>query len=242
MNYADSTAGVYPKPYDAVESPEGGITECAVIGQSFEFTLTIVVNDSLTYQGNTVALDSIVVNAVDSLPTGINYACVPANCHFKKNTIGCAKIFGIPTASNAPGDYNLKIKGGAYISGLLVEFPINFPDPGLAPGKYTIHLNANASDPCAATATNDLKGLVSVTTLPNPTAGITQIKINSKLTGQFQMRVVDLLGKRIEQRQVSIFAGENQLEFDASHLANGLYLFQLQNEKGFVTQKFAVQH
>ena len=56
------------------------------------------------------------------------------------------------------------------------------------------------------------------------------------------MHVVDLLGKCIEQRQVSIFGGENTVDFDASSLANGLYLVQLQNENGFVSQKLAVQH
>ncbi len=56
------------------------------------------------------------------------------------------------------------------------------------------------------------------------------------------MQVVDLLGKLIEQRQVDIISGSNVVEFDASNLANGLYLVQLQNQTGFVTQKLAVQH
>lgn len=242
MLYADSTAGVYPKPYDSATNTGVGITECAVIGKDFQFNLTVVINDSLTIGTSSYPLDSIVISQVTGLPTGLTYKCDPTNCHFLKNTLKCASIYGIPTAANAPGAYDMVIKGSAYINGSSFPLPLEFPNPLIAPGKYTIHLNANVNDLCAATATKNLEGQVSITTLPNPTAGITQIKINSQLTGQFQFRVVDLLGKRIEQRQVSIFSGENSLEFDASRLSNGLYLLQLQSENGFVTQKLAVQH
>lgn len=37
--YADSSAGVYPKPYDLATNPGGGITQCAVIGEYFQFDL-----------------------------------------------------------------------------------------------------------------------------------------------------------------------------------------------------------
>ena len=242
QQYADSTAGVYPKPYDAATNTGVGITQCAVIGEYFQFDLTVVISDSLSIGIFTYALDSIIITQVDSLPVGLSYGCVPGNCHFLKNTLNCAYIYGTPTAANAPGAYNMLIKGSAYLNGSSLPFPLQFPNAAIAPGKYTIHLNANASDPCAVTGTKNLDGQVSITTMPNPTAGMTQIQINSQITGLFQMQVVDLLGKRIEQRQVGIVAGGNVVDFDASNLANGLYLVQLQNETGFVTQKLAVQH
>ena len=242
MQYADSTAGVYPKPYDVATNTGVGITECAVIGQNFEFNLTVVIHDSLKIGSTSYPLDSIVISQVTGLPVGLTYNCDPANCHFVKNTLSCASIYGTPTSANAPGPYDMIIKGSAYINGSSFPLPLEFPNALIAPGKYTIYLNANANDPCAATATNDLKGQVSITTRPNPTSGVTQIKINSQITGQFQMHVVDLLGKCIEQRQVSIFGGDNTFDFDASSFANGLYLVQLQNENGFVSQKLAVQH
>lgn len=241
MQFADSTAGVYPKPYDAATNTGVGITECAVIGQSFAFNLTVVIRDSLKIGAFGFKLDSIVISEVIGLPVGITYKCDPTNCHFLKNTVKCALIYGIPTAANAPGAYDMTIKGSAYVNGSSLPLSLEFPNAAIAPGKYTIHLNANANDPCAATATKDLNGQVSIATLPNPTSGPTQIKINSQLSGQFQMRVVDLLGKPIEQRQVNIFTGENTVDFDASNLSNGLYLILLQNEKGYVSQKLIVQ-
>lgn len=242
MAYADSTAGVYPLPYDPVLNPTGGITECAVIGENFEFTLTIVINDSLTYAGNTVALDSIVINSVAGLPAGVNYTCSPNNCHFLRNTIGCAKIAGVPTSSNPPGAYDLTIQGGAYVSGLIFPIPITFPDANLAPGKYTIYVNGSANDPCAVASTKSLEGVVGLVTSPNPTSGIANIVVNSKTAGRFQFQVVDLYGQKIDSKQLDISIGENQLELDASQYPNGLYLLQLSNETGMVAQKMVVQH
>lgn len=240
--YADSTAGVYPKPRDPATNPNGGITECAVIGQYFQFNLTVVIHDSLKIGAFGFPLDSIIISQVTGLPQGITYGCDPGNCHFLKNTLSCAYIYGTPTAANAPGDYDMVIKGSAYVNGSSFPLALEFPNAQLAPGKYTIHLNANSTDPCAVTSTRDLEGKVSIATQPNPTAGLTQIKINSQISGQFQLSVVDLLGQQIEKRQISISSGENNVEFDASQLANGLYWMQLQNETGFVTQKIAVQH
>ncbi len=240
--YADSSAGVYPKPYDAATNTGVGITECAVIGEYFQINLTVVIHDTLVIGALSFPLDSITINQVDSLPVGLSYGCVPANCHFLKNTLSCAYIYGTPTAANTPGAYNMKIKGSAYINGSSLPLPLEFPNALIAPGKYTIYLNALATDPCAVTSTKSLAGKVSIRTVPNPTAGMAQIKINSQISGQFQLQVVDLLGFRIERRQVSIAPGENVVDFDASQLANGLYLVQIQNETGLVTQKLAVQH
>ncbi|MCC6723885.1 MAG: T9SS type A sorting domain-containing protein [Saprospiraceae bacterium] len=242
LTYADSTAGVYPKPYEPTLTPNGGITECAVIGQPFEFTFTIVINDTLTYSGLSFPLDSVLVTSVSGLPQGVNYTCDPPNCHFLGNTIGCAKLSGVPTSGNTPGAYDLLIGGSAYVNGSVFPLPISFPDANLAPGTYTIHLNASSSDPCAATATKDISKQVSIKTVPNPAQGESQIKINSQISGQFQFQVVDLLGNRIQQRQLNLVFGENTVNLDASELSNGFYLLMLSNERGQVTQKLVVQH
>ncbi|MFQ5448097.1 MAG: hypothetical protein ACE5FF_14330, partial [Saprospiraceae bacterium] len=81
--YADSSNGVYPLPYDSIISPNGGINECAVIGQPYEFTFTVVVGDTFTFGAFSFPLDSISVTSVQGLPEGLNYACNPAtSCSF----------------------------------------------------------------------------------------------------------------------------------------------------------------
>jgi hypothetical protein len=240
--YVDSSAGVYPLPYDADLNPMGGITECAVIGEFFQFDFTIVIGDTLTVGGFSFPLDSIIVSQVQGLPQGISYSCKPSNCHYLKNTIGCAAIYGTPTAANAVGAYDLKIVGSAFINGSSLPLPLEFPNAALAPGKYTIHLLASNTDPCAVSSTNNLEKQVSIRTMPNPTAGFTLIDIASETAGTFNFRVTDLLGKVVEERKVQIFNGKNQIEFDGSRLSNGMYVLLLQNELGYVTQKLTIQH
>lgn len=240
--YADSTAGVYPKPYEADLNPTGGITKCAVVGEFFQFDLTIVIGDTLTIGAFSFPLDSIIVSNVEGLPQGISYACIPSNCHYVKNTIGCAAIYGTPTAANAPGDYDLKIKGSAFINGSSLPLPLEFPNAALAPGKYTITLNALPTDPCIYTTnTNDLQEQLAVRMLPNPASANAAMDIQSGISGEFELQVISLYGQVMSTRTVSIFRGENRLPLDVSALPNGLYAVVLKGRQGLFSQQLAVQ-
>ncbi len=239
--YADSI-GVFPLPYDAAANPDGGIKDCAIIGENFEFVFTVAVSDTFTFGGFPLPLDSVVVNNVLGLPAGLNYACSPGNCHFKKNTSGCAVITGTPTAANAPGDYDLTIEATIYTASVLGAQMLSFPNDQIAPGKYTIKVLAAGSAPCISGTNERLASQISITTQPNPTSGDLQININSKVTGEFEMQVVDLLGNKIHRENVAVLNGANTLQFDGSHLPNGIYLLTLRNGSGIIAQKFTVQH
>ncbi len=243
--YTDST-GVFPKPFDATVNPGGGINQCAYIGQPFEFTFTVGVGDSITVPFGgfnlSLPLDSVVVISVDGLPAGLNYACSHAGCKFPKSTLGCAQIYGTPTAANAAGDYLLVITGKAYFPVFPFEFEIKFPGD-FFPGEYRLKLLANASDPCElASSHENLQDKIAISVYPNPVSGIAQLRVQSSVTGNFNFRVIDLLGQAVQQRKVALYAGENHIDFDGSKLANGLYLIQLQNESGLVSRKLTIQH
>ena len=241
--YADSTAGVYPRPYDPVLSPHGGISECAIIGQPYQFKFTIVISDTLTVAGSALALDSIVISAVQNLPVGLAYACNPTNCHFQKDTIGCAVIFGTPTAANMAGDYDLKIVGSAYISGFPFPLPLEFPNAAIAAGKYTLQLLASNATPCTVVATREtLADKVALSLRPNPTAGFVEVKAVSELTGKFILKVVDLPGRTVYQSPVDMRLGSNTFSFDGSNLSNGMYILTLENEQGNIARKLTIQH
>jgi hypothetical protein len=240
--YADSSAGVYPKPYEADLNPSGGITKCAVIGEFFQFDLTIVIGDTLTIGAFSFPLDSIIVTTVEGLPQGISHACTPSNCHYVKNTIGCAAIYGTPTAANAPGDYDLKIKGSAFINGSSLPLPLEFPNAALAPGKYTITLNALPSDPCIyTTSTNDLQEKLSVRMLPNPASDNAVMEIQAGISGDFELQIASLYGQVMSTRKVSVARGENRLPLDVSALPNGLYAVLLKGKQGILSQPLSVQ-
>jgi type IX secretion system substrate protein len=242
--YADSSNGVYPLPFDSLASPDGGITNCAIIGQPYEFVFTIVVGDSLTFGGSTYSLDSIRVTGVQGLPVGLNYACNPTTtCSFPSNTLNCAVIYGTPTAANTPGTDSLTITGEAFIAGSSFPFPLTFPDPDLLPGVYALTLLPDDTAPCGTVnATQSLDGKVSITTRPNPSAGLVQIEVFSKLSGKFNFKVVDLPGQPVYNSTVELTEGRNQFDFDGSQLSNGMYILLLESEQGSLSQKLLIQH
>ncbi|MEP7269816.1 MAG: hypothetical protein ABI844_19525, partial [Saprospiraceae bacterium] len=93
--YKDSTAGIYPRPYND-STKTGGIDRVACIDEDFEFPLTVNIPDmvTVTLAGApiTLSLESAkldTVKAVKGLPVGIKYYCNPATCEMKKNTLGC---------------------------------------------------------------------------------------------------------------------------------------------------------
>ncbi len=241
--YADSTSGVYPPPYEPDVSPDGGITECAIIGQPFSFDFTIVVGDTITFGAFSFPLDSIIINEVQGLPVGLNYICNPPNCTFEKNTLSCANLFGTPTSDNNPGEYELSIVGAAFVNGSPLPFPISFPDENLAPGSYSINLLADDTTPCPLTAVSEsFKGRMSMELMPNPAAGIVTLEISSMFVGDFDLRVLDLLGRAVHQSKVTLTAGTQQLQIDCAEFGEGMHLVFLSNEEGYLTQKLMIQH
>jgi len=241
--YADSTNGVYPLPYDSIESPNGGISACAIIGQPYDFVFTVVVGDTFKFGAFAFPLDSIRVTGVSGLPVGLNYACNPTTCSFSSNTLNCAAIYGTATAANAPGNYDLTIEGEAFINGSPLPFPLTFPDPNILPGKYTLKLLPDDGTPCGTTDVREsLAGQVAIITQPNPSAGLVQIEVSSQLFGKFSFKVVDLPGQPVYNSTVELTEGRNHFNFDGSQLANGMYILILEGEAGRLTHKFAIQH
>lgn len=238
------TTGVFPIPkVDSI--PGSGITECAVIGEPYNFTLTIVVGDSLTLPilGRR-PLDKVTVTNVTGFPAGITYACEPGNCIFEESSNGCAVLTGTALASNAPGDYQLTVF--VTIKFADPQFPqsvdVTFPGSA-APGEYILRLLATNTEECGlVSSTKTLNEQVSVSISPNPTTGPVQVNINADVAGDFKLRVVDLLGQAVHHQAVAIQTGSNQVSFDGSSLANGLYIVVLENELGAISQKLRIQH
>lgn len=243
QTYADSTSGVYPPPYDPVESPHGGIRQCAIIGQPFSFDFTVVVGDTIRFGSFAFPLDSIRITEVQNLPVGLNYICNPPTCSFPKNSVACANLFGAPTSTNSPGAYDLKIIGEAFVNGSSLPFPMEFPNAQLAPGKYTIHLLADDTTPCPVTAVSEaFQGRMSMLLMPNPASNAVMLKISSMLSGNFRLRVIDLLGRATHQQMLNLQPGEQSLQIDCSLFTPGIYTVMLSNEKGFLTEKLVIQN
>jgi Secretion system C-terminal sorting domain len=247
VRYKDSLVGVYPSPVTAA-NPNGGITKAACIGKPYSFVFTVKIADTITVPlVGKIPLDSLTMatsGAVTGMPTGLTYACNPANCIFKKNTTGCVIIQGTPAATNAIKTYALVINGKAYSSAISFLYPNGYPAafPGdLFPGEYNLKLLAT-NDPGCVSATNDLREVSNFSAFPNPTNGKTIITIESSVNDNFEFSLTNSLGQRIETRALNIQAGTNAFQFDASLLPNGIYIYALSKGNRIVSNKLIVNN
>ena len=65
--------------------------------------------------------------------------------------------------------------------------------------------------------------------------------MDSRVSGEFQLSVFDLTGKQLRQQDIFLTEGENQIEFDGSDLANGMYLYSISQGEGQVINKMIIQ-
>ncbi len=247
--YTSIGAGVYPLPdTTGGQDPTLGINKGAYQNCNFDFTFTAVVPDSLTVQGQLVALTSIELKSIvfkdapvggNVVMTGVeNYMCDPANCLWVGGTIGCVKIEGTVTAP--PGQYYAFIGTEVISPAIPVPLPLEFPNSTLAPGEYVLTVLAEPTGGCA-TGVNDLESNFSATKAsPNPFNGTTTISFESKENLVADFKVFNLLGKMMHAEQVDVLNGENNIDFDGSDLSAGIYIYSIGQGSDIVTERLVV--
>lgn len=220
----DTAVGPYPRPYDPETNPNDGISDTACVNEDFEFVVTLVVPSSFSIAGNTLPIQSIKIDpetALTNLPKGMDYACNPPNCVFPKDTSGCIILYG--TVNDTAGVYDVSISG-FLVTGFF-DFPLTFPDATLFRGHYYLHVKPEGQ---CLTGTDDLANLeVSAVNHPNPFNGWTDIVVNSKVSGNFNFVVSDLVGKQLHRERISLWQGENNIRYDGSQLAAGVYIYTI---------------
>ena len=76
---------------------------------------------------------------------------------------------------------------------------------------------------------------------PNPFRQKTTISFSTLQPGYVALNVYDLMGRRVERRAVGYrVAGTHVIDFDAGHLASGIYLYQLSTPDGAVTKRMTI--
>ena len=247
---------IFPIPHatDGIATDTSGINLPACIGEPYQFTLTIRTPAEFQGPNGPVPLKDITMNTsgairvippgedqVDEntppLENGMGYSCFPPNCVFPKDSLGCISLEGTPDFSG-PDTLNL---------GIIVTLNFSpagalrfaFPDgTGTFPGNFFLEIK-NAGE-CAATSTRDLSQEVAFGVLPNPAFDYAELQVESSLSGRFQLRVMDMLGRSVQQRAIELFEGDNRLPLNLQGLSKGIYLINISQGGRSVTRKLVV--
>lgn len=261
-----TTFGVYP-PQDTLDigaTPNGlkSPLPCGVIGCPYSATFTAVIPASVPLGGTTLNICNVQLVSMSTVgggafPAGLSYATLPANGIFPANTSGCAKISGTPTvaAKNDIEIYtkvkiNLGLGCGAGIT-RDQHFPSRSGETLTTKGRYVLTVLASATDACptptfspCVVGTDDLNKMsMQVGIAPNPTSGITYLKVASQQAGFVNFKVTNVYGQTVVEQVINFIAAENNIiEFDGSSLPAGAYYFTIDNGKDKISDKIVVQH
>jgi hypothetical protein len=90
---------------------------------------------------------------------------------------------------------------------------------------------------------SDTKRSMAVGVAPNPSSGMTYIKVGSQERTEAEFKVTDAYGQIIAIQKVVLAPTENNIiEFDGSKLSAGAYYFTIDNGKDKISDKIIVQH
>ena len=236
------TAIILPIPFN--EGTMMGGLDSTCIGMSYEQVLTALTPQSIPFGGTEIAVDSIsidTVGAIGGLPPGFEYACNPPNCVFVPDSVGCIVIFGEADENVPPATYELVLNINAFNfifpQGVELEFPGALGNPNAI---YFIDV-ASEEDCNLTTSTSEFQQSFVSNLLPNPTDSYAELFINSLKEMETQFVVLDVLGKVVQQRKVSIQVGQNNIPIEVQDLPQGIYFLSLTDGKEFISHKLVVE-
>ncbi len=235
--YADSTAGVYPAPI-TVENPDGGIDQPACIGEYYEYTLTVIIPDSIEVDlfGTTLDLEIISAdvateNAIEGLPEGIDYLCVPADCRMPALTSGCLLLYGTVPPGTPPGNYELSLSLNITFTGLGRQ---NFSFPGTVfPGEYYLTVLPEEDGFCTTSNPRRPEQTKDSRIFPNPMNSGAAIQFDQNETWN-QLNIYQLSGQK-----VATITHSNRQSF-SPQLPAGVYIAVFYGDSGIHREKIVV--
>lgn len=224
----------------------------AIAGQPFSFEFTAVVPSAVPVNGQNTPLTNIKVNSVKFyspianfvgtaypvIGTAVNLGLAvtgnPVNLTYPGGTNGCAKISGTIPAGTTPGVYdaiiNVDINATVPFAGQ--NFPAissnDFITRLLATGKGRYRLTVLAPNSVEAAMNASINQVA-----PNPFGNETTIKMSSNFDQEATFTVSNIMGQNVHTQNVRLFAGDNnQINFSAANLTDGVYFYSIQNAQG----------
>ena len=240
---------------DTAAQPRAGISPsadnlpCVVRSAPFNQTLQVqcpayydsVVNLVITTYPITVTIDSMELDSVSGLPSGITWSKNPNRLKGGEN--GCLTFTG--TTTDPTGYYHLGWFGTAwthtqFIGSRTVTGNLN---------RYNYvnyYLNViSQGDPCVPynpySGINDLNNELNtaLSISPNPSKGVFTVKLNagSRVTGDIQ--IIDVTGRIVYSQDVDLIGMENKT-IDISKCAKGIYTLILKTANGNAAKRISI--
>jgi hypothetical protein len=240
-------------------SPAPDSLPCIDSGMAYDQFVSIYVWDSLNLQTYLpglidtplwIHIDSMTIDSIKGLPTGLTDSLNPSNGHLYPQTHACLLFSG--TTHDTVGTYKLTFYGTIYFysNGYGTYLPVGY-DTVLfttfefsSSNPFTASLNViRQGSPCRpATGINDFSSDLnaSMFVYPNPNNGKFDLQINSGRRVNGEVVVMDITGRTVYTQQLDVIGLYNS-SIDLGKCAKGIYTLQLRTADGFASKKISVQ-
>lgn len=210
--------------------------------------------NTFNFGGQTVTVQSLTVDTLRNLPSGLCWATNKANNTWANQEDGCIKISG--TACDNPGQYKLKIIVTANIG-----VPIQ-TDADAAGLKYFVRV-INSGDSEVAVDTNQTASFAkpagysataacgngifeneltfnSLSVVPNPFSSKAVISFYSAKSGLMTERITNMLGSEVYSHKVDVKIGDNTSMIEKNNLPAGVYFYSIGDGKNVATKRIVI--
>jgi len=183
---------------------------------AYSMTIQAYSKRDTSFQGISATIDSIIIERITGLPSGLSYVCNPPNCRFPSLKTGCINIFGT-TPNGSAGNYPLVIEvlvkataGGSF--------------------KQTFRQDVNdfdivVKDDNVAGNSSIIEGLLSI--YPNPTNH--EINIINPNFVQFNVQLISISGQVLVDQPASKTVNT---AINTANLATGIYTMLIKTLAG----------
>lgn len=202
----------------------------AYVGQNYESAIYLrVPSDTVFNNLFTLTVDSLVLEDVVGLPSGLSFSCNTADCKILGGDFGCINLVGFPSDSTEVGDHPLVANFLFYLSGAVntsVAYDIS---------DYTLTLNAFTG--VRPTAAKSLRFEVA----PNPASTNSSLNFELPTNDDYTLRLHSLLGAELANVSLQANGGMNSIRLQSYIRQPGIYFASLHQGEYSKTIRFIVQ-
>ncbi len=213
--------GIYPDSATGLPSGTAGVAYSEVI--------QVKVLTDTVFNNWPVVISNITITSVSGLPPGLSYSCNPSSCVFPGGSNGCILLSGTPTTS---GTFPIIVN--VSVAGTIFGVPAQPQNSSI--DYYSITIDAATG--IAADITS-LK-LELLPNKPNPAINYTDLSFTSPISGDFRLKLFNMIGKEVLNQTLRGMAGMNTVRVETENFTPGVYMISLENGGHIVTRRMIV--
>ncbi|HLP21762.1 MAG TPA: T9SS type A sorting domain-containing protein [Chitinophagales bacterium] len=209
--------------------------------------------DTIAFGGQTLTIQTLKVDSIGNLPTGLCWATNKANNTWANQEDGCIKING--TTCSTPGQHKLKIIVTANV-GINITTDADAANlkyfvrvKNLWDAETAIDTTQTSNNPfiaygnaaiCGTSIKDAASNISTLNVAPNPFFNKAVVSFYSDKAGIMTERLTNMIGSEVFRKSTQVTTGLNTLMIDRNELPTGVYFYSISDGKSVATKRVVI--